>query len=101
MPDLLWIHYTRPRTAWYELTEADREALSAGWVEVRRASTNAGGQQLGEFNVRGQSDYSTAEVWLFPSAEDAFDHWARLTHAGYAEWFVAQNNVGLRKAGSA
>jgi hypothetical protein len=97
MSDVVWIHYARPRTPWYELSDEERSAHLSDWTRARRQSLEAGAQHLGDFHVRGQSDYSTAEVWTFGSAEDAFDHWARLTATGYAEWFAFANNVGLRK----
>lgn len=98
MSDLLWIHYSRPRTAWYELAAQERATRSAAWAQVRATSEKAGGRPLGEFTVRGQSDYSTAELWLFPTADGAFDHWQRLSAEGYAEWFVAANSLGQRKS---
>lgn len=94
--NLLWINYSRPRTAWYGLPPGERGALQAKWGDVRNASKEAGGQQIGIFEVRGQSDYNTAEIWIFPSADDAFDHWARLTAAEYAEWFASANSIGNR-----
>lgn len=100
MPDLLWIHYSRPRTAWYELAESERAGRATAWAQVRATSEAAGGQRLGDFTVRGQSDYSSAELWLFPTADDAFDHWQRLTAQGYAEWFDAANSIGARKGDS-
>lgn len=98
MSDLVWIHYSRPRTAWYELDEQRRAGEHTRFVAVRGASRERGGAQLGTFSVRGQSDYSTVEVWTFPDADAAFDHWRRLVDAGYAEWFEAANSVGLRMA---
>ena len=97
MTDLIWIHYARPRTAWYGLAEQERLDRAAQWDDVRAASETAGGRQLGEFTVRGQSDYSTTELWLFPTADAAFDHWQRMTAHGYAEWFDAANSIGTRK----
>lgn len=96
MSDVLWIHRSRPRSGWYELSDEARAQHRSRWTETRRDAMKAGGQHLGEFGVRGESDFSTTEVWLFPTPEAVFDHWAALTSAGYAEWFVCANSVGLR-----
>jgi len=95
--DLIWIHYARARTSWYELAEPARDRLQSKWAAVRSASENAGAHSIGCFSVRGQADFSTAEVWLFPSVDDVVDHWNRLTTAGYLEWFATANSVGVRK----
>ena len=85
MPDVLWLHYSRPRSGWYELDAA-----------ARRDSVESGGQCQGSWHVRGNSDYSTVETWLFPDPDAAFTHWIRLTEAGYPHWFAFANNIGLR-----
>jgi hypothetical protein len=96
MTDWIWIHYTRARPHWYELPDAERALRLAAWKAIARATEVAGGVFHGRFNVRGQSDFAHVETWNFPSADAAFDHWSRLTRAGYAEWFVSSNNIGLR-----
>jgi hypothetical protein len=98
MSDIVWIHYARPRTPWYGLTDEERAERGTAWTRVRQESLDGGARHLGDFHVRGQGDYSTAEVWTFGSPDDAYDHWSRLTAAGYAEWFAFANNVGTRKA---
>lgn len=95
MGDCVWIHYSRPRPPWYELPEAERAALRQAWNEIASHSEASRGQRLGRWHVRGQSDYSTVEIWRFAEVEQAFDHWARLTAAGYRDWFAFANNVGL------
>ncbi|MQA02843.1 MAG: hypothetical protein GEV07_09025 [Streptosporangiales bacterium] len=62
MSDLVWIHYSRPRTAWYELDEQQRTGERAKFLAVREASHQRGGSSQGTFSVRGQSDYSTVEI---------------------------------------
>ncbi|WP_284948075.1 hypothetical protein [Acidisoma cladoniae] len=96
MTDWIWIHYTRARPHWYELSDADRAAKRAAWADVARETEAAGGISHGRYSVRGQSDFAIVETWGFPSADAAFDHWSRLTRAGYAEWFVSTNTIGLR-----
>lgn len=96
MADTLWIHYALPRTAWYELDEDRRRTEQDRWAAVRHASLAAGATSSGAFGVRGQSDFSTVEVWTFPDVDAAYDHWERLTAAGYARWFEAANNLGTR-----
>ncbi len=49
---------------------------------------------LGTFHARGQGDFSTVELWRFPDMEAAFEHWARMTDSGYAQWFAFTNTVG-------
>lgn len=95
MADTIWIHYSRPRPHWYRLVEQEQAERRTAWGAVREASQRAGGVPLGSYHVRGQHDFQTVELWRFASPEAAFDHWARLTAAGYNEWFAFSNNVGL------
>lgn len=95
MSDVIWIHYARPRTPWYELEDSERQAHQARFAEVRAESERNGGDHQGLFHVRGNGDYSSVEVWRFPDADAAFAHWARMTDAEYARWFAFSNNVGL------
>ncbi len=97
MSDWIWIHHSRARPHWYELDETTRTGKLAEWKAIRAESEAGGGSCHGRYHVRGQSDYATVEIWNFPSADQAFDHWSRLTRAGYAEWFVSANNIGLRE----
>jgi hypothetical protein len=101
MTDWIWIHYARARPHWYELPETERDAKRATWQAVSKGSQAGGGIFHGRYHVRGQSDFATVETWNFVSADAAFDHWSRLTGAGYAEWFVSTNNIGLREGASA
>ncbi|PIP00065.1 hypothetical protein [Pleomorphomonas carboxyditropha] len=95
MSESIWIHYARPRPQWYRLDAAEKSALDARWAEVEAASVAAGGERVGRYHIRGQHDFQTVDIWRFPSPEAAFDHWARLTAAGYNELFAFSNNVGL------
>ncbi|ASR35600.1 hypothetical protein BAY61_12000 [Prauserella marina] len=94
MNDFVWLHYTLPRTTWFELSTVERQALEAGFEECRQRSRVDGAELTGSFHVRGQSDYSHVEVWSFPSAEAAFDHWSRLVAAGYVRCFDYANQLG-------
>ena len=48
----------------------------------------------------GQQDFETVEIWKFPSAEAAFEHWSALTAAGYGELNAFAHNIGLAIEGS-
>lgn len=95
MSEYIWIHYSRPRPHWYRLSPADRDARQAQWAAIAEASRASGGASVGRYHIRGQHDFETVEIWRFPSAEAAFDHWSRLTAASYNEWFAFSNNIGL------
>jgi hypothetical protein len=95
MTESIWIHYARPRPHWYGLSEAEQAARRKVWAQVSAASSKAGAAFVGNYHVRGQHDFETVEIWRFPDAEAAFDHWARLTAAAYNEWFAFSNNIGL------
>ncbi len=95
MTESIWIHYARPRPHWYQLAKEEQEKRLANWEGVAEASKAAGGQSLGRYHIRGQHDFETVELWRFPNAEAAFDHWARLTGGAYNEWFAFSNNIGL------
>ncbi len=99
MADVLWIHYALPRTSWYELPRDRQEELRERWAGVRAASLEAGARTEGAFNVRGQGDFSTVEVWRFPTVEAAYGYWEALTAAGYGRWFESANNVGTKVSG--
>lgn len=95
MSDVVWIHYARPRTPWYELDEAERQARLARFAQAREQSMRSGGEHQGTFHVRGSSDYSSVEMWRFADAAAAFAHWSRMTDAEYARWFAFANTIGL------
>jgi hypothetical protein len=95
MNTVVWIHYARPRPHWYALGATDQAAHRSTWASVAAASAEGGAHHVGRYHVRGQHDYETVEIWQFASAERAADHWARLTAAGYNEWFAFANNLGL------
>lgn len=94
MNNTIWIHYARPRSNWYELPEAQREELGQKWAGVDAAAVESGAQSMGSYFIRGQSDYSTVDVWSFAGYEAAYAHWTAKVAAGYAEWFEFSNNVG-------
>jgi hypothetical protein len=91
---IVWIHYARPRSRWYSLDGAEQSSLRERWAAVDAASASGGGQPQGTFQVRGQSDWSTVELWRFPSYDAAYAHWSAKLAAGYAQWFAFANNVG-------
>ncbi|MEU7041987.1 hypothetical protein AB0A77_13130 [Streptomyces varsoviensis] len=93
-PGTVWLHYSLPRTAWFELEPAARARHEEAFRAERDASERLGGRRAGTFHVRGQSDYSEVEIWFFPTAELAFDHWSRLVTAGYTDCFEFSNQVG-------
>lgn len=95
MTESIWIHYARPRPHWYGLDEAEQAALKGKWRAITDAARAEGASFVGSYHVRGQHDFETVEVWKFPSAEAAFDHWTKLTAAAYNEWFAFANNIGL------
>src|SRR5260370_8483803 len=78
MTESLWIHYARPRPHWYAIGESEQAARRKIWADVAGVSREAGGVFLGAYHVRGQHDFETVEIWRFPDAEPAFDHWPRL-----------------------
>lgn len=96
MAETIWIHFALPRSAWYEQPEADRQELERQWEELRAHSLSQGATSDGRYHIRGQSDFSTVEVWRFPDSEAVFDHWQRLTAAGYTRWFRSANSFGAR-----
>jgi len=91
---IVWIHYARPRSPWYGLDEAEQRRLRTSWAAVDAASTADGGEPQGRFQVRGQSDWSTVELWRFPTYDAAYAHWSAKIAAGYAQWFAFANNIG-------
>ncbi len=95
MSDCIWIHYARPRPHWYGLDEAARVEKRADWKRVADTSAGKGGAFLGRYHVRGQHDFETVELWRFPTAEAAFEHWSALTAAAYGEFNAFANNIGL------
>lgn len=93
--DTIWIHYARPRSHWYRLPETEKAEKQAGWDGIARQAVAEGALALGDYHIRGQHDFQTVSIWRFPSPEAAFEHWSRLTAAGYNEWYAFTNNIGL------
>ncbi|WP_030889928.1 MULTISPECIES: hypothetical protein [Streptomyces] len=94
MNDVVWLHHSLPRTAWFELTPEEQALREEAFRAQRELSLRQGASRQGRFHVRGQGDYSHVEIWYFPSAEHAFDHWSRLVAAGYTACFEFSNQVG-------
>jgi hypothetical protein len=94
MTTTIWIHQARPRTAWYELGDEKKRELRDRWNSLDTAAVESGAEHVGTYSVRGQSDYSTVEVWRFESPERVFDFWNARVAADYAVWFAFSNQVG-------
>ena len=94
--ETVWIHYARPRPAWYGLDEAARLELRRRWDDVVAGAMAECAARVGRYHVRGQHDFETVEIWQFASAEAAFDHWGRLSALGYGDWMTFSNNIGRR-----
>jgi hypothetical protein len=92
--DVLWIHYSRPRSVWYQLTEDVRREADQRWQAVRRASEREYGRCDGRYHCRGLSDFEEVEVWHFKSLEFVERHWTALERAGYSDLVVAHNLIG-------
>lgn len=95
MSETIWIHYSRPRSHWYRLDAPAQEQHRAVWDGIATAAIADGATRVGRYHVRGQHDFQEVEIWQFRDAEAAFAHWAKLTAAGYNEWFAFANNVGM------
>lgn len=92
---ILWLHFSRPRSSWYRLTETDQRQLEEAWAQAAATATLAGGHKLGRYRTRGQSDFENVEVWTFPDVDTAVEHWARLCSARYADYVVHANTIGV------
>ncbi len=95
MKKVLWIHQTRPRSAWYGLDPQQKSAFLSKWRELDAAAIASGARRDGEYSIRGQSDYSTVEIWHFDSPERAFDFWDARVQSDYAVWFAFSNQLGV------
>ncbi|MCX5494015.1 hypothetical protein OSH11_04840 [Kaistia dalseonensis] len=95
MSETIWIHYARPRPHWYDLSDERQTALKAEWSASAERSKSVGAARVGAYHIRGNHDFETVEIWSFPNAEAAYEHWVRLTIAGYNEWFAYANNIGF------
>lgn len=94
MAEHLFLHYSRPRPAWYNLTEEERARLVGRWESLDECSAKSGARHLGTWSVRGQGDYSLVRVWVFAAAEDVLAYWGALVEADYPEWFATSNVLG-------
>jgi hypothetical protein len=92
--DVLWIHYCRPRSAWYQLADETRRAAEMQWQAVRHESERDGGRCEGRYRCRGLSDFEHVEVWHFKSIELVERHWSALERAGYTDLVVSHNLIG-------
>lgn len=92
----LWIHHARPRSSWYELPAEAKATYLDRWAAIDAAAMAAGATSSGAHTVRGQSAYSTVEVWNFANYDAAYDFWGEKVAAEYGRWFVFANSVGTR-----
>src|SRR5947209_239425 len=90
----LWIHYSRPRTHWYELSDQERHQLVDTWRTAAAESQRQGAYLIGRYRCRGQSDFEHVEVWQFPSPAAVVEHWDRMRQAAYSDYVVSQNVIG-------
>lgn len=90
----LWIHQSRPRPSWYELDRSSQAELRARWGELDTEAVAGGAERVGEYTIRGQSDYATLEVWKFASPEESFAFWSDRVAAEYSTWFTSSNQLG-------
>ena len=95
MTAVVWIHQARPRTSWYTVAEDEKAALRRRWRASDDEAVAAGSERIGTYSVRGQSDYSTVELWRFAGPELAFDFWERRVREDYAVWFAFSNQLGV------
>lgn len=95
MTSTIWIHQARPRPAWYGLDAAHKDELRNAWRALDAAAVDGGAERVGGYSIRGQSDFSTLEVWRFAGPEEAFEFWARRVEADYAVWFAFSNQLGV------
>jgi hypothetical protein len=92
---ILWLHYFRPRPAWYELAGDEQQRLATNWHAVAEGARVDGADFLGEYAVRGQSTQERVQVWRFAAVERLEAFWSALLAAGYADWRVSENVVGV------
>lgn len=95
MTGTIWIHQARPRPSWYELDRGRQAELHTEWAHLDRHATANGAVWLGSYSIRGQSDYSTLELWRFKTPEEAFNFWTTRVTAGYSTWFAFSNQIGV------
>jgi len=95
---IAWIHQYRPRSAWYGLSEHERDALIQRWSACAQRAGERGGSRIGEFSVRGQSLFERLELWTFPSAAAAESFWSDLIAHGYADFRETANLLAVDAA---
>jgi hypothetical protein len=94
MTSTLWAHQARPRTSWYGLDPVEQKVLLDRWDALNEEAVAAGAERVGTYAIRGQSDFSTLDVWIFPSPDDVFRFWEARVLADYVVWFAFSNQVG-------
>jgi|TARA_A100001391_G_scaffold205447_1_gene206388 hypothetical protein len=97
MPHAVWIHYARPRSHWYEISDTEKEQFRADWQAERSQAKEAGAAFDGRFHIRGQHDFETVEIWRFDTTVSAFDFWNGLCAKRYNEFFAFSNAIGLQE----
>ncbi len=58
---IAWIHQYRPRSAWYALSDSERDLLAERWDACAARASDAGGTRGGPFSIRGQSLFERLE----------------------------------------
>lgn len=69
------------------------------WDELDAFALGDGGEFFGRYSIRGQSDFSTLEIWKFASASRAHEFWERRVEGSYSRFFAFSNQLGLSLPG--
>lgn len=92
---ILWLHYFRPRSAWYKLSKEQQQELLASWTATREETATSGEAEFqGLYSIRGQSTQERLEVWRFETIDTLQAHWQRLEDTEYLDWRETENVVG-------
>jgi hypothetical protein len=97
MSNCLWIHHSLPRSIWYELDIGTRESILKLWEEEDSRAIVSGAMRMGKYSVRGQSDFSSVEVWKFSDIENVVKFWNQRVRNEYSKWFAFSNEVGVEQ----
>jgi hypothetical protein len=91
-----WIKFWTPKDDWYSLEAEDRKKYLDGLQRIIDQTKRQGGQLVGTYKCRGQSEWARFELWEFPNLEMLIEMTNRLEEIGHYQYFCENNTVGRK-----
>ena len=91
-----WVKFWTPKDDWYYLREPEREKYLTLFNQAVRNAMDKGGNLIGVYKCRGQSEWMRFEIWEFPSVNIIIDFTQELESIRHYQYFAEDNTVGRK-----